>query len=119
MPDNRKFGISWIRRAGVAVAIDMKETFKEVSLTLESTVHIEAVTDTLDDLLAHFGGQGAYDRDQQQSNAFTDAEIKHLRSLPMILPPVFFSISAFLVAMVMGRIVTLERSEIGLLKALG
>lgn len=36
-----------------------------------------------------------------------------------LLPPVFFGISAFLVAMVMGRIVTLERSEIGLLKALG
>lgn len=119
MPDNRTFGIMWMRRGGAAAAFDMVGAFNEVSLTVDATVRIEAVTHALDDLLDPFGGLGAYARDQQQSNAFIDAEIQQLRSMAMILPPVFFGISAFLVAMVMGRIVTLERSEIGLLKALG
>ncbi|MEH6645977.1 ABC transporter permease [Sulfitobacter sp.] len=119
MPDNRTFGILWMRRTEAAAAFDMVGAFNGVSLTVDSTAHVEAIIDALDDLLAPFGGLGAYGRYQQQSNAFIDAEIKQLRSMAMILPPVFFGISAFLVAMVMGRIVTLERSEIGLLKALG
>lgn len=119
MPDNRTFGILWMRRAGAAAAFDMAGAFNELSLTVNTKTRIEAVTDALDDLLDPFGDLGAYARDQQQSNAFIDAEIQQLRSMAMILPPVFFGISAFLVAMVMGRIVTLERSEIGLLKALG
>ncbi|WP_146589715.1 ABC transporter permease [Puniceibacterium confluentis] len=119
MPDNRTFGILWMRRAGAAAAFDMVGAFNDVSLTVGATARIEEVTDALDDLLDPFGGLGAYARDRQQSNAFIDAEIQQLRSMAMILPPVFFGITAFLVAMVMGRIVTLERSEIGLLKALG
>jgi putative ABC transport system permease protein len=77
------------------------------------------VIDALDDLLEPFGGLGAYDRTMHQSNAFLDAEIKQLRGMAAILPPIFFAISGFLVSMVMGRIVALERSEIGLLKAVG
>ncbi len=36
-----------------------------------------------------------------------------------VLPPVFLGITVFLVNMVIGRIVALDRSEIGLLKAIG
>ena len=119
MPDNRTFGILWMRKAGAAAAFDMVGAFNDVALKLDAHAPIADVTDALDDLLDPYGGLGAYGRDRQLSNAFIDAEITQLRSMAMILPPVFFGISAFLVAMVMGRIVTLERSEIGLLKALG
>ncbi len=53
------------------------------------------------------------------SHSFIDAEIVQLRAMAMVLPPVFFGIAAFLVNMVLGRIVALERAEIGLLKAIG
>lgn len=119
MPDNRTFGILWMQRSSAEAAFDMTGAFNEVSLTIDARTRIAPVLDALDDLLDPYGGLGAYGRDQQQSNAFIDAEITQLRSMAMILPPVFFGISAFLVAMVMGRIVALERSEIGLLKALG
>ena len=36
-----------------------------------------------------------------------------------VLPPLFFIISAYLVNMVMGRLIALEREQIGLFKALG
>jgi putative ABC transport system permease protein len=119
MPDNRTFGILWMRRQAAAAAFDLVGAFNDVTLKLAARAPIETVTDALDDLLGPYGGLGAHGRDKQQSNAFIDAEIKQLRSMAMVLPPVFFGISAFLVAMVMGRIVALERSEIGLLKALG
>ena len=119
MPDNEGFGILWMPERAAQAAFDMEGAFNFVSLALARGANIEAVKERLDDLLEPYGGLGAYDRTQQQSNAFIDAEITQLRSTALILPPVFFGISAFLVNMVIGRIIALERSEIGLLKALG
>jgi putative ABC transport system permease protein len=119
MPDNRTFGILWMQREAAAAAFDMTGAFNDLSLKLDRQGRLQAVLDAVDDLLVPYGGLGAYGRDQQLSNSFIDAELKQLRSMALVLPPVFFAISAFLVAMVLGRIVTLERSEIGLLKALG
>ncbi len=119
LPDNRTFGILWIRYDAAAVAFDMTGAFNDLSLKLDRRTPVQPVIDALDILLEPYGSLGAHGRDRQQSNSFLDAEIGQLRSMAIILPPVFFGISAFLVAMVMGRIVTLERSEIGLLKALG
>ncbi len=119
MPDNRNFGILWMQHDAAAAVFDMTGAFNDLSVKLDARVQPEPVIDAIDDLLAPYGGLGAYGRDLHQSNSFIDAEIKQLRGMALVLPPMFFAISAFLVAMVMGRIVALERSEIGLLKALG
>jgi putative ABC transport system permease protein len=39
--------------------------------------------------------------------------------MAQIIPPIFLAVSAFLVNMILSRLVTLEREQIGLLKALG
>ncbi|MEQ8659039.1 MAG: FtsX-like permease family protein [Hyphomicrobiales bacterium] len=119
MPNNRTFGILWMPRGSAEAAFDMVGAFSEISLAVDSRTQLAPVLDALDGLLDPYGGLGAIERKDQLSNAFIDAEIAQLRSMAFILPPVFFGISAFLVAMVMGRIIALERSEIGLLKALG
>ena len=80
---------------------------------------MEPVIDEIDRLLEPYGSWGAIDRSDQISNAFIDGEITQLQTLAYTLPPIFLGITIFLVNMVIGRIVTLERTEIGLLKALG
>ncbi len=119
MPNNRTFGILWMQRDAAAAAFGMVGAFNDLSLKLDRQARLQPVLDAVDDLLSPYGGLGANGRDQQLSNSFIDVEIKQLRSMALVLPPMFFAIAAFLVAMVMGRIVALERSEIGLLKALG
>ncbi|WP_299692302.1 FtsX-like permease family protein [uncultured Tateyamaria sp.] len=119
MPDNAAFGIVWMPERAAAAAYDMTGAFNDVSLALAAGVQTAPVIDALDTLLEPYGGLGAYDRSTHQSDAFLDAEISQLRGMAAILPPIFFGISAFLVSMVMGRIIALERSEIGLLKAIG
>ncbi|MBN2905083.1 MAG: FtsX-like permease family protein [Rhodobacteraceae bacterium] len=119
MPDNEGFAILWMPQRAAAAAFDMTGAFNGISLKLTRNADTAEVIDRLDDLLRPYGGFGAYGRDIQLSNSFIDAEIEQLRNMAMILPPVFFAISAFLVNMVLGRIVALERSEIGLMKAIG
>jgi len=119
MPDNETFGILWMPQTAVAAAFDMDGAFNNVTLKLGRNANINDVIDRLDTLLDPYGGLGAYGRDTQISNSFIDSELEQQRTGAMILPPIFYAISAFLVSMVIGRIIALERSEIGLLKAIG
>lgn len=119
MPDNATFGILWMPERAAAAAFDMTGAFNSLSLKLSRHAHLPEVIDQLDAILAPYGGMGAHGRDLQLSHQFIDAEIKQLEVTALILPPVFFGITAFLVNMVIGRIVALERGQIGLLKAIG
>lgn len=119
MPDNETFGILWMPEIAVAAAFDMDGAFNSVTLKLNRGAAAEDVIDRVDDLLEPYGGLGAFGRDDQISNSFIESELEQQKTAAMILPPIFYAISAFLVSMVIGRIIALERSEIGLLKAIG
>jgi putative ABC transport system permease protein len=79
----------------------------------------DLVIERLDDMLGRYGGIGAYARKDQMSNWFLMNEIRQLESLAAILPTVFLAVAAFLTNMVLARLIQMERSEIGLLKAFG
>ncbi|WP_425072777.1 ABC transporter permease [Sagittula sp. S175] len=119
MPDNEGFGVIWMPESQMEAAFDMAGAFNHLALKLSADAVQADVLDRLDDLLDPYGGQGAHGRDLQMSDAFVTSEINQLAGMARVVPPIFFAISAFLVGMVMSRIVALERSEIGLLKALG
>jgi putative ABC transport system permease protein len=119
MPDNETFGILWMPERSLAAAYDMRGAFNNVTLKLDPQANEDAVITELDNILSRYGGTRAYGRDVQLSNSFIEAEIVSQRVSAMILPPVFYGVSAFLVGMVIARIIALERSEIGLLKSLG
>ncbi|MEO0916378.1 MAG: ABC transporter permease, partial [Pseudomonadota bacterium] len=119
MPDNEAFGIIWMPERAAAAAFNMSGAFNDLSLMLVPGAQTAPVIDALDDILEPYGSLGAFDRTTHVSDSFLDAEIAQMQGMATILPPIFFGISAFLVSMVMSRIIALERSEIGLLKAIG
>ncbi|MBP0484430.1 ABC transporter permease [Sagittula sp. M10.9X] len=119
MPDHAGHGIIWIPARMAEGAFDMTGAFDDLVIALHRGASEASVIDAVDALLDPYGGTGAHGRADQISHAFLDSEIEGLRVMAWILPPVFLVISIFLVNMVVGRIVALERAEIGLLKALG
>lgn len=119
MPNNETFGIIMLPQDAASAVFDMDGAFNDVAIKLTAGTTPQMVIDRLDPLLEPYGGLGAYGRELHQSDSFVEAEISQLRVMALILPPIFFGISAFLVSMVLGRIVALERSQIGLLKAIG
>ena len=119
MPDDRRFGIVWMREKALAAAYDLTGAFSSVTLKLTRGASEAAVIERLDALLARYGGLGAYGRRDQTSHAFLDAELKQLQAMSRILPPIFLLVAAFLVNMTLSRLIMLEREQIGLLKALG
>ncbi|MFQ6548462.1 FtsX-like permease family protein [Aestuariibius sp. 2305UL40-4] len=119
IPDSEDFGIVWMPERPLAAALDRTGAFDNLTIKLRPGFPAEPVIDQIDILLKPYGTWGAIDRSEQVSNSFIDSEITQLQTIAYVLPPIFLGITVFLVNMVMGRIVTLERTEIGLLKALG
>lgn len=119
MPNEGRFGIVWVPESALAAAYDLRGAFNSVSVRLLPGASESEVLARLDRLLAPFGGQGAYGREQQTSHAYLDSELTQLQSMSRVLPPVFLLVAAFLVNMTLTRLIALEREQIGLLKAIG
>ena len=119
VPDPRRFGVFYMSRDALEGIFDMGDSFNNaVLMTLRGT-EPESVKTALDGLLNPYGGRGAFLRKDQISHTFLDNELDELRSMAAIIPPIFLFVAAFLVNMILTRLITLEREQIGLLKALG
>lgn len=119
MPDDRRFGVLWMPEASLASRYDLEGAFNSVSLRLLRDGNERAVIDGVDTLLEIYGGTGAFGRKDQTSNAFLDSELSQLQGMAKTMPPIFLLVSAFLINMILARLIALEREQIGLLKALG
>ena len=118
-PDDRLYGILWMRRATLGPAFDMEGAFNDVSLRLTRGTGTEGVIRRVDDILDRYGGSGAYARKDQQSHFFLNSELEQLRSFGMMVPIMFLLAAAFLLNVVVGRIIAGQRGQIASLKALG
>lgn len=119
MPDPRRFGIAWLPRPSLEAAFDLQGAFSNLIVKLAPGANPDRVIEAVDHLIAPYGGVGATGRKDQISHAFLDAELKQLNAMVKVLPPIFLLVAAMLVNMTLSRLVTLEREQIGLLKAIG
>lgn len=119
LPDDRGFVVLWANEEAVARAFDMQGAFNEVMLTLAPRASEAAVLAALDALLLPWGGRGAYGRRDQPSHRFLEDELAEQRILAVTVPLIFFGIAAFLLNVVLGRMVEAQREQIAALKALG
>lgn len=119
VPNARLFGVLWMSRDALAGAVNQDGAFNEVLVRLAYGANEDAVVEELDELLAPHGAAGAYGRDEHISDAFVSSEIEQLRTMGNVLPPVFLLVAAFLVNVVISRLIATEREEIGLMKAFG
>lgn len=119
VPDDTRYAVIWMRRAAISAAYDMEGAFNEVLLALGHGADKTAVIDALDRLLDDYGAAGAYGVELQASNRFVLQEIDGLRAAATGIPPIFLAVAAFLLYIVISRMVQSEREQIGLLKAFG
>lgn len=119
LPDNRHFGVIWMGRKAMAPAFSMEGAFNSLALTLARGASEAEVTAVLDRMLARYGSVGAYGRDEQLSHRFLSDEIAQNRVSATYIPAVFLGIVAFLLHIILSRLMAMQRTQIGLLKAFG
>ena len=117
--DESRFGIFWMGTKALEGMTDRTSAINALSLTLERGTSEANVIRAVDRLLEPYGGAGAYGRKDHISHAFLQNELNQLKALTGVIPPVFLLVSAFLVYVVLTRMIGTERTQIGLIKAFG
>jgi putative ABC transport system permease protein len=119
IPDDRLYATIWIDRRAAEAAFDMKGTFNDLVVFVAPRADPQAVIAELDRLLEPYGSVGAIERSDQSSNRFLNDELNQQRVMSVTIPFIFFAVAAFLLNVVLGRLVAAQREQIAALKALG
>jgi len=118
-PDYQRYGVLSMGRTALAAAYDMEGAFNDVALTLTPGADGADVIDRLDRILARYGGRGVYARKDQVSHRFLSEELKGLETMAAVFPVIFLGVAAFLLNVVITRLINTQRNQIAILKAFG
>jgi putative ABC transport system permease protein len=118
-PDFQRYAVLWMNRHAMEKALNMDGAFNNVVLRLLPGTRPSAVIVDLDRLLARYGGVGAYGRHEQTSARYLEEEMRQLRTMARLFPAIFLGVAAFLLHVVLMRLLGTQRDQIGVLKAFG
>jgi putative ABC transport system permease protein len=119
LPDAKRYGVLWLDEETLADAFGYRGAWNEVALTLQSDADPRAVIAAIDAALEPYGTPGAYARARHPSHEFLSSEIRENKTFALVIPAIFLGVAAFLVHLVLGRVVTQQREQVGTLKAFG
>lgn len=119
LPDFKRYAVIWMGRRALAAAYEMEDAFNSVALGLAAGAQVQTVIDRLDLLLEPYGGLGAYGRVDQISHRFLNEEFEQLRQTSGLFSAIFLAVTAFLLNVVVARLVNTQREQIAILKAFG
>lgn len=118
-PDDLRFGVFWVGRKELASAFNMDGAFNDVSMALDPGASGDAVVARVDEVLRRHGGLGAVLRRNQTSHWYLEGEMTELATTALITPILFGGVAAFLLHVVVSRLVATQRDQIGTLRAFG
>ncbi|HEU4333324.1 MAG TPA: FtsX-like permease family protein [Candidatus Eisenbacteria bacterium] len=118
-PDNRRFGVLWMGREGLETAFDLQGAFNDLAVRVAPGASRAQVLVDVERAIERYGGIGAFGREDQLSNQFVDGEIDETQVTSTILPAIFLAVTAFLLNLVLSRLVGTQRDQIATLKAFG
>lgn len=119
LPDYKRYGVLWMQREPLAAAAGMQDAFNDAVLTLDPGAREEDVVADLDRELSRWGGVGAIGRDLQLSDRFLSDEIRQVERMAKVVPFIFLTVAAFLLNVVLTRMLAQHRVQIAVLKAFG
>lgn len=117
--DPERVAVLWMPRDAAAPIFDMEGGFNDVVLRLRPGVSQREIIERVEERLAPYGNSVVVARDKQTSNNILSGEMTQLRQFATVAPAIFLAVAAFLLNVVLSRLVLLQRPEIAALKALG
>ena len=118
-PDFERFAVVWMPRRALEAAMDLDGAFNSAALALDPRAQPRAVLTAVDRLLHRYGGTGALLRADQISHRYLSEELRQLATMARLFPMVFLGVAAFVLHVVLGRLVAGQREQIAVLKAFG
>lgn len=119
MPDNRRFGVVYIKKSFGQAVLGYQGSVNSLTLLLKEGMDVEKVKEDMKKACKEYGVIDTVTKENQISNKMLSEEIKGLKSTGGAFPVVFFTVAAVIIYITMGRMVENQRTQIGVLKAFG
>jgi putative ABC transport system permease protein len=119
LPDPWHFGVAWMAEHALSQAAGLLGGFNDVAIQLAVGGDERETTARVDTILEPYGGLGSVGRADQPSSKLIDQKIGQLRRTAATMPVIFLGVAAFLLHVLLSRIVGTQREQIATLKALG
>lgn len=118
-PDPETFGIIMLPQRQVQQAFNMSGQINQILIRFDPGLDEERTIKEIEEILSPYGLLASYPRDDQISHAMLEAEIDGLKSIAGVLPVIFLLIAAAIQFVIIRRMIKTQRSQIGIMKALG
>lgn len=118
-PDPGRTVVLYMRRSALAPLLDLEGAFDSLVVDVDAHADPRTVSRALERTLAPYGAASVIDRDHQASDHVLDGELSQLEGLSTVVPFLFLGVSAFLVHVVLSRLLQLQRTQIAMLRAIG
>ncbi|MGE0191211.1 MAG: ABC transporter permease [Planctomycetota bacterium] len=119
LPNANQFTVLWLSTSFAESAFGFREAVNDVVATLDDGARQEDVIDELDAHLERFGALGAYGREAQLSTRYLAEELRGLESSTLVTPAIFLGVAAFVLYVLLSRLVSTQRTQIALMRAIG
>ncbi|BCZ44916.1 ABC transporter permease [Clostridium gelidum] len=119
MADNKRFGIIYIKQSFGEAIFDFKGSINNLSIQISNGSDVKTVKDDVKKALKNYGVKNVIDREEQTSSKMISEKIKGLKSMGGTFPVIFFMVASVIIYIMMGRMVESQRTQIGVLKAVG
>lgn len=118
LPAPDKFGVLYVTDRLMQEATG-QSSYNEVIIKLEEDAKIDIIKKVFEKELDDFGLSRIYDREEQLSNRLVHEEMNGLKQTSQSVPIVFLGVAAFILAVMINRMVKGDRLAIGILKSMG
>ena len=119
MADNKRFGIIYIKQSFGEAIFDLKGFINNIAIQISNGSDVKVIKDDVKKALKNYGVKSVIDREEQTSSKMISEEIKQLKSMGGTFPIIFFMVASVIIYIMMGRMVENQRTQIGVLKAVG
>jgi putative ABC transport system permease protein len=119
LPDPKSFGILWVRHDFAEDAFDYAGAANSVVGTLSGGASIDEVLKKAERIFNPYGFLMSVKRKDQLSHRLVSDEIEGGEKTAAVTPTVFLLIAAMVIAIMLSRMVNSERTQIGVMMAMG
>lgn len=119
LPAPTKFGVVYTTESFVKNTIGVGSSYNEVLISLENDINIDEYVKLFEKKLEDFGVSRIFSREDQLSNRMVHQEMKGLEQSASTVPVIFLGVAAFIMGVMISRLVKGDRLAIGILKSMG
>lgn len=119
LPDPLNFGIFMVEQQQAQQLLGLQGQVNQVLLEFAPGADQERVVAAVEELLEPYGVVASFGRKYQISHAVLQAKLDGIGSVALYLPYIFLAIAAGIQMIILRRMIKIQRTQIGVMKALG